>query len=211
MLALSFSGAVTLALLTSTQDQPTHFLLKHKKLIAFLTITLITTFAASYLMSKDCIGIDERFSRAAEAIRHLPLFPQSTTDISFSYQEACTNKTVTFISTEGDSLHNIFLDYSLQAGLITGISLFTCTAFLSGRVFSKYFKSITNKAQGNIGSIFEMSAAVSMVGTSWILWLFQPVSSSNFSMFLCSLYFLALCSSEVLANPDQESQSPLKH
>ena len=209
LLALSLSSAVTLASLTSTQDQLKHFLLKHKKLITFSTATLITTIVASYLTSKGCIMIDERFSRAAEAIHLLPLLPQAATNLSFSYQEACTNKTVTFLSAAGDSLHNIFLDYSLQAGLIAGIALFTCTALLTGRVFSNYCESLGNKNTGKKGPILGMTAVVSIIGTIWILWLFQPISSSNFSMFLCSLYFLALCSSAVLADPEEEPQSPL--
>ena len=208
LLALSFSSALMLASLTSTQDDLKHFLLKHRKHIIFSTATLITTIVASYSMSTKCILIDERFSRAVEAIHHLPLLPQAATGLSFSYQEACTNKTVTFVSTAGDSLHNIFLDYSLQAGLIAGVSLFACTALLTGRVFSKYFEYLNND-QERKGTTLEMSAAMSMVGISWVLWLFQPVSSSNFSMFLCSLYFLALCSGAALDHPEEEPQSRL--
>ena len=152
--------------------------------------------------------IDERFSRSAEAFRHLPLLPQAATGLSFSYQEACTNKTITFASTAGDSLHNVFLDYSLQAGLIAGVSLFACTALLTRRVFSKYFESLNNDQESR-GATLEMTTAMSMVGISWVLWLFQPVSSSNFSMFLCSLYFLALCSSAALAHREEEPQSRL--
>ncbi len=204
LLALSLSSAVALASVTSTQDRMKHCFIRCKKLITIYAATLITTIVCSYLMTKGCIIIDERLSRAAAAIHHLPFLPQEAVGLSFSYQEACTNKTVTFISTAGDSLHNIFLDYSLQAGLIAGVSLFACTALLTGRVFSKYFESLGNKNQENMGTVLKMSAAVSMTGTSWVLWLFQPISSSNFSMFLCSLYFLALCSSAVLAHPEKK-------
>ena len=210
LVALFVSSTLTLTSLNSTYNQAKYFLLKRKKLITIFAATLIALIAGSYLTAKGCIiMIDERFSRAAEAIRHLPLLPQATTGLSFSYQEACTNKTVTFVSTAGHSLHNIFLDYSLQAGLIAGVSLFTCTAFLTGRVFSNYFKSLNNKNKGSRESALEMSAAISMIGISWVLWLFQPVSSSNFSMFICSLYFLALCSSAVQAHPEEESPSRL--
>ena len=208
LVALSMSSALTLTSLNSTNNQAKHFLLKQKKLITISAATLITAVAGSYLTAKSCIMIDERFSRVANAIRHLPLLPRAATGVSFSYQEACTNKTVTFVSTAGDSLHNIFLDYSLQAGLIAGVSLFACTALLTGRVFSKYLESLNNDQESK-GATLEMSAAMSMVGISWVLWLFQPVSSSNFSMFLCSLYFLALCSSAALAHPDEEPQSRL--
>ena len=208
LVALSMSSALTLISLNSPYNQAKHFLLKQKKLITIFAATLITAVAGSYLTAKSCIMIDERFSRAANAIRHFPLLPQAATGVSFSYQEACTNKTVTFIATAGDSLHNIFLDYSLQAGLIAGVSLFACTALLTGRVFSKYFESLNNEQESK-GATIEMSAAMSMVGISWVLWLFQPVSSSNFSMFLCSLYFLALCSSAALAHREEEPQSRL--
>ena len=208
LVALSMSSALTLTSLNSTYSQAKHFLLKQKKLIIISTATLMTAVAGSYLTAKSCIMIDERFSRAANAIRHLPLLPRAATGVSFSYQEACTNKTVTFVPTAGDSLHNIFLDYSLQAGLISGVSLFACTALLTGRVFFKYFESLNNDQQRR-GATLEMNAAMSMVGTSWVLWLFQPVSSSNFSMFLCSLYFLALCSSAALAHREEEPQSRL--
>ena len=144
LVALSVSGALTLTSLSSTYNQAKRFLLKQRKLITISAATLITAVAYSYLTTKSCIMIDERFSRAAEAIRHLPLLPQATTGLSFSYQEACSNKTVTFASTAGHSLHNIFLDYSLQAGIIAGASLFACTALLTGRVFSKYFESLDN-------------------------------------------------------------------
>ena len=205
LVALSVSGALTLTSLNSTYNQAKQFLLKQRKIITISAATLITAVAGSYLSTKSCIMIDERFSRAAEAIRHLPLLPQAASGLSFSYQEACSNKSVTFISTAGDSLHNIFLDYSLQAGLIAGVSLFTCTALLTGRVFSNYFESLNNKKQENRESTIEMSAAISTIGTSWMLWIFQPLSSSNFSMFLCSLFFLALCSRAVLAHPEEES------
>ena len=208
LVALSMSSALTLASLNSTCNQAKHFLLKQKKLITISAAALITAIAVSYLTSKSCIPIDERFSRAANAIRHLPLLPRAATGVSFSYQEACTNKTVTFVPAAGDSLHNIFLDYSLQAGLIAGVSLFACTALLTGRVFSKYFESLNNDQESR-GATLEMTTAMSMVGISWVLWLFQPVSSSNFSMFLCSLYFLALCSSAALAHREEEPQSRL--
>ena len=209
--ALSVSSALTFTILNSTYSQVKHFLLKQKKLITIPAATLIGTSLVSYLMAEKCITIDERFSRAAEAIRYLPLLPQESTGLSFSYQEACTNKTVAFVSTAGHSLHNIFLDYSLQAGLIAGASLLTCTAVLTGRLLSKHCEFLINKNQENKTSGLEMSAAVSIVGTTWLLWLFQPMSSSNFSMFLCSLYFLALCSSAVIDDPEEEPQSPLKH
>ncbi|QNG28932.1 hypothetical protein [Synechococcus sp. LTW-R] len=209
LVALCVSSALALTSLNSKYIQAKHFLLKQKKLITISAATLIATIAGSYLTAKSCIMIDERFSRAAEAIRHLPLLPQQGTGFLFSYQEACTNKTVTFASTAGDSLHNIFLDFSLQAGLIAGVSLFTCTALLTRRVFSKLFKSLNNNNQDDIGSTLEMSAAISMIGISWVLWLFQPVSSSNFSMFICSLYFLALCSSAVLTHPEEKPPSRL--
>ena len=208
LVALSMSSALTFTSLNSTYNQAKHFLLKQKKLITISAATLIAALAGSYLTAKSCILIDERFSRAANAIRHLPLFPQAAAGVSFSYQETCTNKTVTFVSTAGDSLHNIFLDYSLQAGLIAGGSLFACTALLTGRVFSKYFESLNNDQESRRATL-EMSATMSMVGISWILWIFQPVSSSNFSMFLCSLYFLALCSSAALAHPKEEPHSRL--
>ena len=209
IVTLSISSALTLTSLNCTYNQAKHFLLKQKKLITISAATLITAVAGSYLSAKSCIVIDERFSRAAEAIRHLPLLPQAATGLSFSYQEACTNKSVTFISTAGDSLHNVFLDYSLEAGLIAGVSLFTCNALLTRRVFSNYFESLNNKSQKNNESAIKMNAAISMIGTSWMLWIFQPLSSSNFSMFLCSLYFLALCSRAVPAHPEEESQSRL--
>ena len=202
LVALSMSSALTLTSLNYKNNQAKHFLLKHRKLITISAASLVTSVAGSYLTVKNCIMLDERFSRAAEAIHHLPLLPQAATGLSFSYQEACTNKSVTFISTAGDSLHNIFLDYSLQAGLIAGVSLFTCTALLTKRTFSNYLEFLNNKNQENKVSIIEMNAAVSMIATSWVLWLFQPISSSNFSMFLCSFYFLALCSSAVLGNPE---------
>ena len=208
LVALFMSSVLTLTSLNSTYNQAKQLLLKQRKLIIISGATFIAAVAGSYLTAKSCIMIDERFSRAANAIRHLPLWPQAATGVSFSYQEACTNKTVTFVSTAGDSLHNIFLDYSLQAGLIAGVSLFTCTAFLTGRVFSKYFESLNNDQESRQATL-EMSATMSMVGISWVLWLFQPVSSSNFSMFLCSLYFLALCSSAALAHPEEEPQSHL--
>ena len=109
LVALSISSALTLTSLNSTYNQAKYFLLKQKKLITVSAATLITAVAGSYLTTKSCILIDERFSRAANAIRHFPLLPQAATGVSFSYQEACTNKTVTFIATAGDSLHNIFL------------------------------------------------------------------------------------------------------
>jgi len=208
LVALSMSSALILTSLNSTYNQAKHFPLKKKKFITISAATLITAVAGLYLTSKSCILIDERFSRAANVIRHLPLLPQAAAGASFSYQEACTNKTVTFSSTAGDSLHNIFLDYSLQAGLIAGISLFACTALLTGRVFSMYFKSLNNDQESR-GATLEMSASMAIVVTSWVLWLFQPVSSSNFSMFLCSLYFLALCSSAALAHREEEPQSRL--
>lgn len=208
LVALSMSSALALTSLSSTCNEAKHFLLKQKKLITISAATLITAVVGSHLTAKSCILIDERFSRAAAAIHHLPLLPQAAAGLSFSYQEACTNKTITFVSTAGDSLHNIFLDYSLQAGLIAGVSLFACTALLTGRVFSKYLESLNNDQESK-GATLEMSAAMSMVGISWVLWLFQPVSSSNFSMFLCSLYFLALCSSAALAHPEEEPHSLL--
>ena len=211
LIALSMSSALTLVSLAYTQEKLTAFLLKYKKLLKLFAATLITTIAGFFLTSQGCIISDERFSRVAGAIRHLRLLPQATTGLSFSYHEVCTNKSVTFASAAGDSLHNIFLDYSLQSGLAAGVALFACTALLTARAFSSYFLSLIKKNQADIDQTLNLSAVASVIGTSWVLWLFQPISSSNFSMFLCSLYFLALCSSAALTPPKEELTSQLKN
>lgn len=211
LVALSMSSALTLVSLAYTQHKLKAFLLKYKKLLKIFAATLITTIAGFFLTSKGCIIIDERFSRVAGAIRHLPLLPQAATGLSFSYHEVCTNKSVTFASTAGDSLHNVFLDYSLQSGLVAGVALFACTVLLTARACSKSFPSSSKKNQANIDQTLNLTAVASVIGTSWILWLFQPISSSNFSMFLCSLYFLALGSSAVLTPPKEELTSKLKN
>ena len=160
--------------------------------------------AITYLSIKTCFLFDERFSRAIAALSHLPFLPQPGGDIAFSYQELCTNKSITFIWSSGDSLHNVFLDYSLSSGFAAGIALFTVTLVFTIGFFYKYFSRLNHGSPLYLEETLELGTVASTISTIWIIYLFQPVSSSNFSMFVLSLYYLSVSSSLLLSKLKEE-------
>ena len=155
--------------------------------------------AISYLSIKKCILVDERFSRAVAALGHLPFLPPSGADVKFSYQEMCSNESVTFIWSSGNSLHNVFLDYSLSSGLVAGIALFSIALFFAISFFSRYSCHLIHNESKYSEETFELGITASTILTIWIIYLLQPVSSSNFSMFILSLYYLSVSSSLLLS------------
>ena len=178
--------------------------LKQRKIISTsLAVSAAALAVISYLSIKECILVDERFSRAIAALGHLPFLPQSGADVAFSYQELCTNKSVTFIWSSGDSLHNVFLDYSLNSGFAAGIALFSVTLFFTVKFFCKYFRYINYNGPRHLEETLELGITASTISTIWIIYLFQPVSSSNFSMLILSLYFLST-SSDLLLSKSKE-------
>ena len=167
--------------------------LKQQKIISIsLTASAAALTVISYLSIKNCILVDERFSRAFAALDYLPFLPQSGSDFAFSYQELCTNKSITFIWSSGDSLHNVFLDYSLSSGLAAGIALFLVSLLFSIGFFRKYFRHLSHNSSQHFEETLELGITASTISTIWIVYLFQPVSSSNFSMFILSLYYLSI-------------------
>ena len=174
--------------------------LKQRKIISIsFAVSAAALAVIFYLSIKKCILVDERFSRAIAALDHLPFLPQPGTDVSFSYQELCTNKSNTFIWSSGDSLHNVFLDYSLSSGSAAGIVLFAVTLLFTTCFFYKYYHHITNIGTRYFGETLELGITASAISTIWIICLFQPVSASNFSMFILSLYYLSTSSGLVLS------------
>ena len=155
--------------------------------------------AISYLSISKCILFDERFSRVIAALGHLSFLPQPDADITFFYQELCTNKSVTFIWSSGNSLHNVFLDYSLSSGFAAGIALFVVTLVFTAGFLSKYFRHLNKISVRCSEETLELGITASTISTIWIIYLFQPVSSSNFSMFILSLYYLSVSSNLLLS------------
>ena len=169
--------------------------LKQRRIISTsLAVSAAALALISYLSTKECILVDERFSRAVAALGHLPFLPQSGADVAFSYQELCTNKSITFIWSSGDSLHNVFLDYSLSSGFAAGIALFLVSLFFTTSFFGKYFRHLNHNSPQHFEETLELGITASTISTIWIIYLLQPVSSSNFSMFILSLYYLSTSS-----------------
>ena len=174
--------------------------LKQRKIVPIsFAVSAAALAVIFYLSSKKCILVDERFSRAIAALGHLPFLPQPGANVAFSYQEMCTNRSVTFIWSSGDSLHNVFLDYSLSSGSAAGIALFAVTLFFTIGFFCKYFHHLNNISERYFEETLELGITASTISTIWIVCLFQPVSSSNLSMFILSLYYLSTSSSLLLS------------
>ena len=180
-----------------------------KQLTIFLTSFAVSAAALAlilYLSFKKCIIVDERFSRAIAALGHLTLLPQSRDDVAFTYLEFCTNKTLTFILSSGDSLHNVFLDYSLSSGFAAGIALLSVTLLFTVGFFFKYFRHLNYSRPRYFEETLELGITASTILTIWTSFLFQPVSSSNFSMFILSLYYLST-SSTLLQSKSKELEA----
>jgi len=205
LFVLLTSSGFGVASLVSAKRPAKAFINQHKNAIKIYTVITAAAAIAVPILTKQCITIDERFPRAIAVIRHLPLLTQQKSNLTFSYYESCPSQKVTFVSSAGDSLHNIFLDYSLQAGSVAGITLFTCTMLLSIRYFSAYFQRLKNPASKSSEEQCTEGIIASTISTIWVLWLFQPIASSNFSMFLASLYFLASSASNASLNRPQKS------
>jgi len=205
LVVLLTSSGFGVASLVSAKSPAKAFINQHKNVIKiYAAITAAGAIAVS-ILTKQCTYIDERFPRAIAAIRHLPLLTKEKSNLTFSYYESCASQKVTFASSAGDSLHNIFLDYSLQAGSVAGITLLTCTTLLSVRYFSAYFQRLKNSANKSSEEQCAEGIIASTISTIWLLWLFQPMASSNFSMFLASLYFLASSASNASFKTPQNS------
>lgn len=200
---LLISSSFSVASIVSAKRPARTLITQHKKGVMISAAAIMIAAACITILIKRCFFIDERLPRAIAAIRHLPLLNQQNGNLTFQYFDSCVDRQVTFISAAGDSLHNVFLNYSLQAGSAAGITLFACTLLLSLSFFTGYYQLLKSSTKESIDNLHHHGIIASTISTIWLLWLFQPMESANFSMFILSLYFLASSASNASLNPPQ--------